>query len=128
MPDIHFIAVSHSDQASTETWLAAVGGSDQVQIIVDVERELFGLWGLQVSTFSHFLSPAGLWAVYRLGNDEGIWNRPTQSGNRWQTSGSFAVDSQGIVRWGGAMKSASEIPDFQDAIEQVKAAEPMTES
>lgn len=54
--------------------------------------------------------------MYKLGKSEGIWNRPTESGNRWQTSGSWAVDGMGVVRWGGAAKAADEIPDFKGAL------------
>ncbi|PBP28746.1 hypothetical protein BUE80_DR000275, partial [Diplocarpon rosae] len=35
-----------------------------------------------------------LWEAYALGKREGIWNRPTESGSRWQTAGSFAVDGE----------------------------------
>ncbi|KAJ5888017.1 Alkyl hydroperoxide reductase subunit C [Penicillium taxi] len=123
-PSIRFVAVSHSDQASTERWLEAVGGAgDSVQVIVDAKRNLFAQWGLGVSSLWHVLNPAGLWEVYQLGRDEGIWNRPTESGSRWQTAGSFAVDAEGIVRWGGACSRASEIPDFHEAVEALKRAE-----
>ncbi|KAJ7149742.1 hypothetical protein C8R43DRAFT_887808 [Mycena crocata] len=115
-PDVHFIAVSHSDQEATQRWLDAVGGAGMVEIIVDADRDIFALWGLGISSLGHFMNPAGLWAAYRLGREEGIWNRPTESGNRWQTSGSFAVDGEGTVTWGGAMKRADEVPNFEDAV------------
>lgn len=118
-PNVRFVAVSHSDQGATERWLEAVGGAEAVEILVDAERTVFAQWGLGVSSFGHFLSPAGLWAAYRLGKDEGIWNRPTESGNRWQTSGSFAVDREGIVKWGGAMRRADEVPNFEEAVARV---------
>ncbi|KAJ7763523.1 hypothetical protein DFH07DRAFT_394926 [Mycena maculata] len=118
--DVRFVAVSHSDQGATERWLDAVGGSTGIEVIVDADRDLFAQWGLGVSTLAHFLSPAGLWALYRLGKDEGIWNRPTESGNRWQTSGSFAVDNKGLVRWGGPMRQAGDIPNFEEALEMLK--------
>lgn len=66
------------------------------------------------------LAPAGLWAVVRLGRAEGIWNRPTESGSRWQTAGAFAVDAGGVVRWGGAAGRADEIPDFEEAVAAVQ--------
>ena len=47
------------------------------------------------------------------------WNRPTESGSRWQTSGSFAVDRNGVVRWGGAAERADWIPDFEEAVKTV---------
>ncbi|KAJ6519134.1 hypothetical protein C8R45DRAFT_13374 [Mycena sanguinolenta] len=121
-PGIRFVAVSHSDENSTNRWVAAVGGSDGVDVLVDADRDLFAPWGLGISSFSHFLSPSGLWAAYRLGKDEGIWNRDTESGNRWQTSGSFAVDREGIIRWGGPVRKAHEFPNFEEAVNTVKPA------
>ena len=117
-PSINFVAVSHSDQPSTDHWLSAIGGDtpSNLSVVVDDERKLYAAWGLGVSSFWHVLSPGGLYAVYRLGKEEGIWNRPTESGSRWQTSGSFAVDGKGIVRWGGPSARADEIPAFEDAV------------
>ncbi|KAJ7073253.1 hypothetical protein B0H15DRAFT_793093 [Mycena belliarum] len=120
-PGIRFVAVSHSDRDATDRWLEAVGGKGEVEIIVDPEREIFAQWGLGLSSFWHFLSPPGLWAAYRLGKDEGIWNGPTESGNRWQTSGCFAMDREGIVRWGGAMQRADEIPNLAEAVKMLRA-------
>ena len=119
-PNITFVAVSHSDKASTSKWLEAVGGAGKVQIVVDSERRLYGEWGLGISGFWHVLNPQGMWNVYKLGKEEGIWNRPTESGSRWQTSGTFAVDGTGIVRWGQAAPGADWIPDFEKAIMAVK--------
>jgi len=119
-PNIRFLAVSHSTSDATNTWLDSLGGHGAIEIVVDEDRDLFAQWGLGVSSFWHVLSPWALWSVYRLGNDEGIWNRPTESGNRWQTAGSFACDGQGVVRWGKAAGSASETPDFEEAVSAVK--------
>jgi hypothetical protein len=55
----------------------------------------------------------------KLGKEEGIWNRPTESGNRWQTGGNFGVDGNGIIRWAGKHMRADEIPDFKDGVELV---------
>lgn len=118
-PDITFLAVSHSDQAATDQWVQAVGGAGKVHVIVDSERDKYADWGLGISNFWHVLSPGGMWNVYKMGKEEGIWNRPTQSGSRWQTSGSFALDDQGIVRWSRAAPSADWIPDFEEAVEAV---------
>ncbi|KAF2012399.1 hypothetical protein BU24DRAFT_435749 [Aaosphaeria arxii CBS 175.79] len=115
--DINFIAVSHSDRDSTDRWIAAVGGRGHVQIAVDPKRESYAAWGLNVSSFWHVLSPWSLFSVYQLGSREGIWNRPTESGTRWQSSGTFAVDSEGIVRWAGPATSADDIPAFEEVLE-----------
>lgn len=120
-PDIHFIAVSHSNEAHTAKWRREIGGEDRsnLEIIVDDQREVYAAWGLGVSSFWHVLNPQGFVSLYRLAKDEGIVNRPTESGYRWQTSGSWAVDGQGKVVWGGPAKSADEIPDFADAVKAV---------
>ena len=60
-----------------------------------------------------------MWNVYQLGKTEGIWNRPTESGTRWQMSGSWAMDAKGVVKWGGVSKSADDVPEFEDAVAAV---------
>lgn len=61
-----------------------------------------------------------MWSVYKLGKEEGIWNRPTESGSRWQMSGAFAVDGEGVVRWGGAAELADWIPDFGEGVRSLQ--------
>jgi hypothetical protein len=73
-----------------------------------------------VSSFWHVLSPWALYSVYALGKGEGIWNRPTESGSRWQTAGSWAVDGGGVVRWGGLAKSADDVPTFEEGVKALK--------
>lgn len=58
--------------------------------------------------------------MYALGKGEGIWNRPTESGSRWQTAGSWAVDGEGVVRWGGLSKSADDVPTFGESVKVLK--------
>jgi len=108
--------VSHSDQEATDKWIIAVGGEWDTHVIVDAEREVYAQWGLGVSSAWHVLNPWSMYSVWKLGKQENIWNKPTESGSRWQTSGSFAVDSQGTVRWAKVAKAADEIPDFNEAL------------
>lgn len=118
-PDIHFIAVSHSNQEHTTQWQQDIGGSNpaNLEVLVDDQREIYGAWGLGVSSVWHVLSPWGLYDLYKMAKEEGIVNRPTASGYRWQTSGTWAVDAQGTVVWGGVAGGANEIPDFGEALE-----------
>lgn len=81
---------------------------------------MFARWGLGMSSLWHVLNPWSLWSVYRLGKEEGIWNRPTESGSRWQTAGSFAIDREGNVKWGRVAQSADEIPKFEDAVKAIE--------
>jgi hypothetical protein len=119
-PDMAFYAISHSDEASTKTWLESVGGPGNVKVIVDHDRQLYASWGLGVSSLWHVLSPSSMWSVFMLGKDEGIWNKPTQSGSRWQTAGSFAVDESGIVRWISIAQLAADIPDLLNAVKALQ--------
>lgn len=123
-PDINFIAVSHSDEPSTTKWVNAVGGasesgsSNPVSVIVDPERKIYAQWGLGMTPWSHVLSAKALMNVIKLGREKGIWNRPTESGTRWQSGGFWAIDANGIVCWGQAARRAD---DYIDALEAVKA-------
>lgn len=112
--------MSHSNQAHTAKWRRDIGGQDDdppnLAIVVDEQRAAYGAWGLGIASFWHVLNPQGLYELYRMANDEGIVNRPTESGYRWQTSGSWAVDAKGKVVWGGPVKTANEIPDFAHAV------------
>jgi hypothetical protein len=87
-----------------------------VTVIVDSRRELYAQWGLGVSSAWHVLNPWSIYSAYKLGKQEKIWNMPTESGNRWQTSGSFATDGEGVVRWERVAKAADDIPDFSAAL------------
>ena len=97
-----------------------------LKIIVDEEREVFAHWGLGIASFWHVLSPGSLYTLYRLGKDEGIFNRPTESGSRWQTSGNFAVDGSGIVKWGGIVERADYTPDFEEVVKKLEGKEERT--
>ncbi|KAH7410332.1 hypothetical protein DE146DRAFT_644574 [Phaeosphaeria sp. MPI-PUGE-AT-0046c] len=118
-PQIHFAAISHSDQASTDRWLAALpdlskNKQPNLQVVVDVERELYGAWGLGISSFWHVLG--SIPSVSKLDKEDGIKVRSTESGNRWQTAGNFAVDEQGVVKWSRVDERADDMPDFKEGI------------
>ncbi|KAJ5904498.1 hypothetical protein N7504_006881 [Penicillium tannophilum] len=121
-PDINFVAVSHSDQQSTDKWLSAVGGAGSVTVIVDANREIYAKWGLGVVSWGHVLSPSAMLAVFKMGKDKGIWNRPTESGSRWQSSGYFAVDGRGYVQWGGPAATVDQVVDTAEAIDVLRGS------
>jgi hypothetical protein len=121
-PDIHFIAVSHSDQAATDKWLAALpepskNNQANLKMIVDDAREVYATWGLGTSSLWHILS--SIPSVSRLEKEDGIKVRSTESGNRWQTAGNFAVDGQGIVKWSRKDGRADDMPDFKQGVDNV---------
>lgn len=123
-PDINFITVSHSDQQSTEKWLKAVNGSDSgsgsdgssVTMIVDADRQIYAKWGLGIVSWGHILNFAGLTSIWKLGIEEGIFKRPVESGNRWQSAGSWAVDAEGYVRWGRGAVRVDDMVDIEAAV------------
>lgn len=125
-PNIHFIAISHSNQQHTDKWLRDIGGANpaNLEVIVDEKREIYAAWGLGVASVWHVLKPASLYDIYKIAKEDGIVNRPTESGYRWQTSGHWAVDGQSNVVWGGIVGSANEIPDFEEAVRAVEAKTP----
>lgn len=96
-----------------------VGGNWEVQVIVDYERELYAQWGLGISNTWHVLSPLTLYNTFRLGKDENIWNRATESGNRWQIGGAFSLDTTGTVKWAKPAASADELPDLEAALKSL---------
>ncbi|KAI8715613.1 Thioredoxin domain-containing protein [Fusarium sp. LHS14.1] len=112
---VHCIAVSHSSGEATDHWLPQVGGSWDVDMVIDEGRDIYAKWGLGISSTWHAVNPVTLWSVFSLGKNEGIWNRPTESGSRWQTSGAFAVDRDGTIRWAHVSRTADDLPDLQAA-------------
>ncbi|KAK0385720.1 hypothetical protein NLU13_6897 [Sarocladium strictum] len=115
-PSLHCIAVSHSTKEATERWIPQVGGAWNVEVLVDDDRDLYAQWGLGVSSIWHMASPWVLYSVYRLGQTEGIWNKPAESGTRWQISGAFAIDRSGIVRWAHVDKAADDTARLNDGV------------
>lgn len=125
-PNVHFIAVSHSDRTSTDRWLASLPESSQnsppnFQIVVDAEREAYAAWGLGTSSLWHVIG--SIPSVSKLKEEDGINVRPTESGSRWQTAGNFAVDGQGTVKWSRKDQRADDMPDFKEGIGAVLCEE-----
>lgn len=113
------MAVSHSDETATSHWLDAVGGAGKVEVVVDHEREIYGAFGLGLSSFWHNLNPWSMRDMINLGRAEGISVRPTESGSRWQTSGLFGVSSDGKVQYVHLAQQASDIGQLEDAMASV---------
>ena len=109
--------MSHSSEEATEKWIIVCGGEWDTTVIVDPDREIYAAWGLGVSSTWHALNPWSIWSAYKLGKNESIWNQPTESGTRWQTSGTFAVDKAGVVKWASVAKAADDIPNLKEVLE-----------
>lgn len=115
---IRFVAISHCTQQSTDDWIRKLGGAWNVDVVVDQSRELYALWGLGISNWGHVLNPRNGYNQYMLGKKEGVWGQPGvgEGGCRWQIGGAYAADAQGIVKWGGPMKSVDEAVPLEDGI------------
>lgn len=88
-------------------------------MVVDADRAIYAAWGLGVCGYAHVLSPASFASLFRLGREKNIWNRSTESGSRWQTSGNYAVDANGVIKWGGISTRADDVPEFEEAVEAI---------
>ena len=115
--------MSHSSKEATERWLPEIGGAWDAKVVVDEQRDLYAQWGLGTSSVWHAVGPSVLWSLYKLGTGEGIWNRTTESGTRWQTSGAFAVDHFGTVRWAHISQSADDLPNLDEAVRALTGKE-----
>ncbi|EPS40706.1 hypothetical protein H072_5400 [Dactylellina haptotyla CBS 200.50] len=122
-PDVRFIAISHSSQEDTDEWVVSVGGTGDVEIVVDPQRTLYAKWGLGFSSYWANIGPVTLWKAIKLGQEELIYNRPTKSGYRWQTAGSFAIDgTDGTVQWAHVSQNAPDVANFEDGMRAVGKA------
>lgn len=108
--------MSHSSAEATEKWIPQVGGAWNVEVVVDKDRDIYAQWGLGLSSTWQMANPLILYSAYRLGKDEGVWNRPTESGSRWQKSGAFAIDDEGVVRWSYVSGAADDMPNLSAAL------------
>jgi hypothetical protein len=116
---VAFVAVSHAPAEQTLRWCDAVGGSGDVEVLLDPERTFYASWGLGRSSLAHFMGRRSLGAVGRLAKS-GIRNRHPD-GTRWQQAGTFAVDRAGVVRWRHLPKHAGDLPDVTAAVASVQA-------
>ncbi|CAK4032144.1 Alkyl hydroperoxide reductase subunit C Thiol specific antioxidant [Lecanosticta acicola] len=90
--DVEFLAVSHSSREATEKW----------------------------HSFLHVLDPRALSNAFGLGK-EGINVRPTESGSRWQTSGTYAIGDDGRVKFGGPAARSDDMPEFEEYVKKLDA-------
>lgn len=113
-PDIQWLAISHAPAEATDRWAEAVGGAGTVDLVSDPSRRCYAAWGLGQTSLGHFLGRRSLAAVGRLAG-EGIRNRHPH-GTRWQRAGTFAIDSEGIVRWRHLPAHAGDLPPLGDGL------------
>ena len=113
-PGVDWVAVSHAPAQATARWRDAIGGLEDVRVLIDDGRLHYATWGLGRTSLRHFAGRRSLAEVGRLAR-AGIRNRHPD-GTRWQTAGTFAIDADGVVRWRHLPAHAGELPDLSAAI------------
>lgn len=132
-PDVEFVAITHGDPEIATEWCEEIGlgtvtlaGADAsvsmchdvtdtgVRMLVDEDRSLYAEWGLGRAGWWHLLHPRVTVGSIRA-MLAGYRDRTT-SGNRWQQSGLFAVDADGVVRSVHVAKTADDLPNVDVAV------------
>lgn len=116
------MAISHSEKPATDKWLDAVGGPGKVEVLVDDKRDLFAAYGMGYSSFWAVLNPWSMSNVFKTGKQDGIWNKPTESGSRWQEAGLFSANSDATVVYAHKAETSDDLGDLPAAIEAVQKA------
>ena len=111
---IAFVAVSHAPTRASATWCDAIGGLEDVRLLIDDQRVHYATWGLGRTSLGHFAGRRSLSEAARLAR-AGTRNRHPD-GTRWQRAGTFAVDADGIVRWSHVPEHAGDLPDLRAAL------------
>lgn len=116
--DVEWVAVSQASDAATGEWCSLLGGSGRVTFVHDPELALYAAWGLGLTPIRHWLGWRTIKDLLAL-RKRGIRNQ-APVGSRWQTAGSFAVDALGIVRWRHLPGYAGDLPDFAQALAEIR--------
>ena len=150
-PNIACIAVSHSSAAATQKWVDLLGGAWTVQVVIDEDRAVYSAWGLGLGSVWSVLNPntqiqgwkekgwlgqAVAQSISRTGTaakgvpayqtgGTGVIDAEgptTVMGNKWQTSGAWAVDGSGKVAWGRRADRADDVLDLEEAVKALGLA------
>lgn len=136
-PGIDFIAVTHGDAEQATDWCRQLGikrirvtpvGSDEslqwcqgkqsnLRVLVDPERQVYGMWGLGLGGADHLLDPRVLYSLCKV-HLKGSRDRDP-SGTRWQRSGMFAVDGDDVIRFVHTADRAGDMPDIEAAVAEL---------
>ncbi len=84
-------------------------------VVSDPSRQAYAAWGLGRTSLAHFMGRRSLGAVV-VQTRRGIRNRHP-SGTRWQSAGTFAVGTDGLVCWRHLPEHAGDLPDLDAALE-----------
>ncbi|KAI1478226.1 hypothetical protein F4774DRAFT_169663 [Daldinia eschscholtzii] len=134
------IAVSHSSRDATRKWLDLLGGAWNVKVVIDEDRAIYAAWGLGLGSIWYMFNPTTQIQGWKEKGSLGIKvansiqrtgslrqgspsTEPTDEnegpstvmGNKWQQSGLFAIDAQGVVIWATKALRADDMMDLTAA-------------
>lgn len=120
-PQAAVFVVSHGNELATQQWIATIGGTGRIRLVIDTERAIYGKWGVGLSTLWHFAGPQSLLGVVAL-LAKGIRNR-SAAGTRWQRSAMFMLHGNQVI-WSHVPASAQEfeLPPEHMVSAQAKSA------
>ncbi|CAD6899823.1 unnamed protein product [Tilletia controversa] len=114
---LQIVIVQHAAQESIDDGEKHL---PQVKIIADPEHKVYASWGVGSLSVLGLWWPPALFNLAVLAYKEGIVNTPTRQGSwRYQNSGGFAVDQQGVVRWSKIARHPGDMCDYEEAGKKV---------
>ncbi|KAI1803448.1 hypothetical protein F4811DRAFT_342777 [Daldinia bambusicola] len=138
---LNCIAVSHSSLDATRKWVDLLGGAWNVKVVIDEDRAIYAAWGLGLGNIWYMFNPTTQiqgwkekgWLGIKVANSiqrtsslrqgsppkteptEENEGPSTVMGNKWQESGLFAIDAQGVVIWATKALRADDMMDLTAA-------------
>ncbi|WWC58127.1 uncharacterized protein I303_100662 [Kwoniella dejecticola CBS 10117] len=123
---LRVIIVQHAEEEQVESWFNEIGGpklfpdGSRYTLLPDPSRETYAQWGIGQLPWLGMISPSVINNMNDLKKADNIDLRPTGVGSyRWQNSGGFAVDEEGILRWRKIAQDSSDICDYSEATKSV---------
>lgn len=123
---LHVIIVQHSQEDETRKWFTRIGGEEALPdksrytLVADPDRKIYAAWGIGQLGWTGMINGTVMKALKVLKDDEGIDLSQTGKGSyRWQNSGGFAVDPEGLIRWRKLAESSADMCDYVEAAKAV---------
>lgn len=88
----------------------------RIKLVADISRQTYGDLGIGYLSFAALFSGKMWSALFKL-KEAGIVNTKTETGsNRYQNSGGFSVDKNGIVRYVKLAQHAGDMVPYEEAV------------
>lgn len=98
----------------------AFADSSRYDLVADPERKIYAAWGVGTLGWGGMINGDVMAGIKSLKDSDGIDLRPTSKGSwRWQNSGGFAVDRNGMIKWRKLATNSSDMCDYAEAAKTV---------